>query len=89
MLACRVFGHRHRFAAEGATMRWACERCGEAGGEKRYESAAEADRFARAFDFDERGSTGKRAPLFGLLPLRIGRMLFDRADRRGERAGEG
>ncbi len=89
MLACRVFGHRYRFAAEGATMRWGCERCGEAGGEKEYRSAAEAERFARAFDFDERGSTGKRAPLFGLLPLRLGRMLYDRAKRREEGAREG
>jgi hypothetical protein len=88
MLACRVFGHRHRFAAEGVTMRWACERCGE-GGAKEYPSAAEARRFARAFDFDERGSTGRRAPLLGLLPLRIGRMLFDRAKRPEERAGKG
>lgn len=62
-------------------MRWACERCG-AGGEKEYPTAAEARRFARAFDYDQRDSTGKRAPLFGLLPLRMARMLADRANRR-------
>ncbi|HET7589676.1 MAG TPA: hypothetical protein VFK14_05775 [Solirubrobacterales bacterium] len=86
MLACRVFGHRYRFGIEGATMRWACERGCGAGGEKEYPSAAEARRFARAFDFDERESTGRRAPLLGLLPLRIGRMLVDRARRQDERA---
>ena len=77
MLACRVFGHRYRFGSEGATMRWACERGCGAGGEKEYPTAAEARHFATAFDFDQRDSTGKRAPLFGLLPLRIGRKLID------------
>ena len=81
MLGCRVFGHRYRFRAEGATMRWSCERGCGAGGEKEYPTAEEASHFARAFDFDERGSTGKRAPLFGLMPLRIGRMLIDRVRR--------
>jgi hypothetical protein len=47
---------------------------------------AEARRFARAFDYDERGSTGKRAPLFGLLPLRLWRSMADRM-RRDEDGG--
>jgi len=85
MLSCRLFGHRYRFSAEGATMHWACERGCGAGGEKEYPTAAEARRFARAFDYDERDSTGKRAPLFGLLPLRMARMLADRAKRHEER----
>jgi hypothetical protein len=77
-VACRLFGHRHRFAAEGATMRWSCERCGADGGEKTYGSAAEAERFARAFDREDREDLGRRAPLIGLLPLRLWRLWRDR-----------
>ncbi|MFL5899188.1 MAG: hypothetical protein ACJ76D_12160 [Solirubrobacterales bacterium] len=43
-------------------MRWVCERGCRAGEEEVYPRAAEAGRFARAFDYDERDSTGKRAP---------------------------
>jgi hypothetical protein len=75
MLACRVFGHRYRFTSEGPTMRWQCGRCGAAGGEKAYPTAAEAERFARAFDREDREDLGRRAPLIGLLPLRIARAL--------------
>src|SRR5256885_2339121 len=36
MLACRLLGHRYRFRAEGATMRWECARaCGAGGRELR------------------------------------------------------
>lgn len=55
-------------------MRWRCERCGD-GGEKIYPSAAEAQRYARAFDREDREDLGRRAPLIGLLPLRIWRRL--------------
>jgi hypothetical protein len=72
MLACRVFGHRMRFRADGAVMRWECERgCGEAG-EKAYDSPEAAARYARAFDREDRDDVGKRAPL-GAFPLRIWR----------------
>jgi hypothetical protein len=74
-LACRVIGHRYRFAAEGETMRWTCGRCGAAGGEKRYASAAEARRFARAFDREDREDLGRRAPLVAGLALRALRLL--------------
>jgi hypothetical protein len=74
MSACRIFGHRYRFTAEGTTMRWRCARCG-AGGDKRYASAREAERYARAFDREDRDDLGRRAPLIGLLPLRIWRRL--------------
>jgi hypothetical protein len=77
-VACRLFGHRQRFAAEGATMRWACERCGGAAGEKAYATAADAARFAAAFDREDRGDLGRRAPLVGLLPLRLWRAWRDR-----------
>ena len=88
MLACRLLGHRYRFGNEGATMRWACERGCGAGGEKEYPSAEQARRFARAFDYDQRGATGRRAPLFGLLPLRMARLLADRADRQRDSSGD-
>lgn len=81
MLRCRLLGHRYRFRADGATMSWSCGRCGEVGGEKRYASADEARRFATAFDREDRSALGRRAPLIGLLPLRLWRLWRDRADR--------
>jgi hypothetical protein len=69
---CRLLGHRFRFTADGPTMRWRCERCG-AGAAKRYDSPAEAHRYARALDREDRRDLGRRAPLIGLLPLRIAR----------------
>ncbi len=51
-------------------MRWACERdCGFAGS-KAYGSAAEAARYATAFDRETADDLGRRAPL-SLLPLRL------------------
>jgi hypothetical protein len=79
VLACRVLGHRFRFRADGETMTWSCERCGTAGGERRYATAAEAERYARAFDKEDRADLGRRAPLIGLLPLRLWRLWRDRA----------
>jgi hypothetical protein len=78
MLACRIAGHRYRFSATGTKMSWACARCGAAGGEKTYGSAEEAHRFARAFDREDRDDLGRRAPLVGLLPLRLWRAWRDR-----------
>ena len=80
MLACRVLGHRWRFSAEGATMRWACARGCGAGGEKRYESAQRAARYARAFDREDRDDVGRR-PLLSMLPLGLARRA--RRDRGG------
>jgi hypothetical protein len=70
--ACRVFGHRWRFTAEDATMRWACERGCGAGGEKVYDSPERAERYARAFDREDRSDIGRR-PLLSLLPLKLAR----------------
>jgi hypothetical protein len=82
VLACRVLGHRYRFRAEGATMIWACERCSDSHS-KTYGSAADAERYARAFDREDRHELGRRAPLIGLLPLRVHRAWRDhRAARR-------
>ena len=52
-------------------MRWACARCGEAGGTKTYASAEEAARYAAAFDREDRDDLGRRAPLVAGLPLRF------------------
>jgi hypothetical protein len=80
MLGCRLLGHRYRFASEEATMTWTCERCGE-GGAKSYSTPADAAMYARAFDRDPNSDLGRRAPLIGLLPLRLWRSLRDRGPR--------
>jgi hypothetical protein len=85
-LGCRVLGHRYRFTSEGATMRWACQRDCGAGGSKRYATAAEAERYARVFDREDRRDLGRRAP-FGLLPMRLVRAL--RSRRRRSDSGSG
>jgi hypothetical protein len=48
---------------------------------KEYASAAEAARFARAFDREDRDDLGRRAPLVAGLPLRALRLF--RMRRRG------
>jgi hypothetical protein len=75
MLRCRLLGHRFRFSSDRETMRWRCQRGCGAGGAKRYGTPQEARRYARAFDREDREDRGRRAPLFGLLPLRIARTL--------------
>jgi hypothetical protein len=71
MVGCKLLGHRFRFTSEGETMHWRCERGCGAGGSKRYGSAEDAARYARAFDREDREDIGRRAPLVGLLPLRL------------------
>lgn len=75
MLRCRVLGHRYRFAAEDTRVRWSCQRGCGAGGVRQYRSAAAAGRYAAAFDREDRDDLGRRAPLLGLLPLRVWRRL--------------
>jgi Prophage protein (DUF1660) len=74
-VACRVFGHRPAFHTEGRTMRWACDRCGQGGGEKAYDTPEDARRYAAAFNRRDSDDLGKRAPLIGMLPLRLWRRL--------------
>ena len=51
-------------------MLWHCARgCGTEGS-KRYPTAQDAERYARAFDREDQADMGRRAPL-GLLPLRL------------------
>lgn len=56
-------------------MIWTCRRGCGAGGSKRYPSAEDAARYARGLDREDSADLGKRAPLIGLLPLRIMRAL--------------
>jgi hypothetical protein len=70
MLRCRALGHRFRFSAEGQDMVWRCQRGCGAGGSKRYGTSEDAERYARAFDLEDREEIGRRTPL-GLLPLRL------------------
>ena len=77
-LSCTVFGHRPAFHVNGRTMRWACDRCGQEAGEKQYESVDDARRYAAAFNRRDTDDLGKRAPLIGLLPLRLWRRFRPR-----------
>ncbi len=74
-VGCVVFGHDYRFGADGSTMRWACNRGCGAGGAKTYSSTHDAARYARAFDRRDSSDLGRRAPLIGLLPLRLWRKI--------------
>jgi hypothetical protein len=77
MLACRALGHRIHFATEGPTLRWSCERgCGE-GGEKTYDTASEARRFATAFNKKDSERAGNH-PTISTLPLWVVRKLRGR-----------
>ena len=75
---CAILGHRYRFTAANEVMAWSCSRCGHEGGRKRYPTAADAARYAAAFDRGDGDDLGQRAPLVGLLPLRIARALRNR-----------
>lgn len=75
MLRCRFTGHRFRFTAEDDTMSWRCVHDCGTGGAKRYASAADATRYATAFNREDRGDLGRRAPVVGLLPLRVARAI--------------
>jgi hypothetical protein len=81
VIACRVFGHRPRFATDGTTLEWRCARGCGAHGRRRYPSVREAARYARAFDREDREDLGRR-PLLSLLPLKLARHS---AGARGER----
>jgi hypothetical protein len=73
MSACRVLGHRYRLRAESETT--VPERMR---GSKAYGSAADAKRYARAFDREDRADLGRRAPFLGMFPLRLWRLWRDR-----------
>jgi hypothetical protein len=53
-------------------MRWDCARGCGAAGSKRYPSAAQAARYAAAFDREDAEDLGRR-PLLSLLPLGLSR----------------
>ncbi|GAA4510455.1 hypothetical protein GCM10023159_13090 [Brevibacterium yomogidense] len=59
-------------------MTWDCTRGCGAGGSKTYPTAEAAARYAHALSDEGRESLGRRAPLIGLLPLRLWRMAKDR-----------
>jgi hypothetical protein len=80
MLRCRALGHRLRFVADGAQLRWYCERGCGAHGTREYVSEEDARRYARALDRDPRADLGRRALPFALFPLRLAHRL--RARRR-------
>ena len=75
MTKCGLLGHRFRFSADGSTMIWRCARGCGAGGSRTYTDPADAARYAAAFDREDREDLGRRAPLFGMFPLRLWRLL--------------
>jgi hypothetical protein len=83
MNTCSFLGHRPRFWADEDVMHWACERCGE-GAQKRYPSAEQAQRYARALDREDSEDLGKRAPLVSLFPLRLARSALRRRQKSGQ-----
>ncbi len=56
-------------------MTWSCARGCGAGGSKEYPTAAHARRYAAAFDREDAEALGERAPLIGLLPWRLVRLI--------------
>jgi hypothetical protein len=86
-LSCRLLGHRPRFTSEGNTLVWTCNRKCGAGGAKEYATAADAARYARAFDREDREDLGRRAPLIGLFPLRLFRAFRNRHRGGGQESG--
>jgi hypothetical protein len=66
-LTCRILGCRFRFGAEGAMLRWWCQRGCPSGGEKTYPSAAEAERMAAALDHEPRSPANILAVLGGTV----------------------
>jgi len=66
-LTCRIIGCRFRFAAEGRTLRWWCQRGCPSGGEKTYAGADEALRMAAALDHEPRSPANLLAMLGGTV----------------------
>jgi hypothetical protein len=71
-LACRIYGHRPRFWAEGSSLRWECDRDCDHGGTREYATEDDARRLAVALDIEDRDKLGTRS-LLSLAPLRLAR----------------
>jgi hypothetical protein len=78
VIACRLLGHRLTFWADGEVMRWECDRDCGFGGEKAYPTAADAQRYARAFERRDSDDLGRR-PALSLLPLWLARKAGGRS----------
>lgn len=74
-IRCVLFGHDYDFRVDGSTMRWQCSRGCDAGGSKSYPSPQDAARYAKVFNHRSTDELGRRAPLIGLLPLRLWRRI--------------
>lgn len=77
-MKCTVFGHDYGFTANGPVMRWQCRRGCDVGGTKTYATPEAATRYATAFNRRDSEDLGRRAPLIGLLPLRLWRRMSGR-----------
>ncbi len=62
---CRILGCRFRFAAEGTTLTWWCQRGCPSGGRKDYPTPEQAHRMAVALDPEPRGPANILAMLGG------------------------
>jgi len=81
--ACRFLGHRLVFAADGPVLHWHCARGCGAAGHKRYADPGRVQRYATAFNHRDADDLGRRAPLIGLLPLRLWRKSRSRRHQQG------
>ena len=68
---CFIFDHDMQFEARGRRMDWSCRRGCDEGGSKVYPRPEDAARFSAAFNRRSNDDLGRRAPLIGLLPLRL------------------
>jgi hypothetical protein len=81
MLRCALLGHRPRFTAAGNILLWTCSRGCGAGGSREYSNAADAARYASAFDLEDHAGRGGHTPPLGMFPLWIVRALRARRER--------
>ena len=88
-LTCRIFGCRFRFAAEGSTLRWSCDRGCPSGGEKAYAGEDDARRMAAVLDREPRSPANVLALLGGTIHRDRGAPEPNPAARRDEPTATG
>lgn len=86
-MLCRLLGHRYRFTADGNRMTWRCQRGCRAAASKEYPTAEQGQRFAAAFDREDRGIRASKIPR--AVQFSICRATVSRTLQRAPAAGTG